>query len=310
MSSKDRINEIIAENLISELVFVDVGAQSKLDLIPNFNEIMVVYGFEPNVVEFNKLQDVYKNNSFLSLSLNCLALSDHATSSDFTFSKHSSMSSFREVDIENYKKHFGSYPNFKKWIENISTEVTEKVECTTLDSFFKNKVEVIDFLKLDTQGTELEILKGGLEFLTHKKINILKLEVSTIPIYKNQFLFSDIDLFLRNLGYELVDFISYRDFYQPVNSSTQHYAPCGDAIYVLNDQFLDEKSKIKTGLILSWLGYKSLSKYLLQQTKVSQTDQMIIEGYSFQSSKSKLKKIIKNFCPPFLIFYGKKVFFK
>jgi len=64
----------------------------------------------------------------------------------------------------------------------------------------------LDFIKLDTQGYELQILKGAEHSL--KNILGIELEVSFIEIYKNQPLFGEISSFLYQHGYEFYDFIT------------------------------------------------------------------------------------------------------
>jgi hypothetical protein len=76
------------------------------------------------------------------------------------------------------------------------------VETTTLDEWARNNdVHIVDYIKIDTQGTELEILKGGINVL--KNVRTLEVEVEFNPIYVGQPIFSDVDLFLRSEGFVL-----------------------------------------------------------------------------------------------------------
>lgn len=76
------------------------------------------------------------------------------------------------------------------------------VETTTLDSWAsESNVNVIDHIKVDTQGTELEILKGGTGIL--KTVRSLEIEVEFNPIYLGQPVFSEVDAFLRSEGFVL-----------------------------------------------------------------------------------------------------------
>ena len=59
----------------------------------------------------------------------------------------------------------------------------------------------IDIVKLDIQGYEMEALQG-MEGLLHS-IKIIVTEVAFIPLYENQPLFSDIDLFLQKINFQL-----------------------------------------------------------------------------------------------------------
>jgi FkbM family methyltransferase len=58
------------------------------------------------------------------------------------------------------------------------------------------------FLKLDTQGTELEILRSGLTLLP--SVECVKIETCFYPFYRGQSLFADVDAFLREHGFVLL----------------------------------------------------------------------------------------------------------
>ena len=79
---------------------------------------------------------------------------------------------------------------------------TAEIETTTLDLWAaKNKVLVVDYIKIDTQGSELEILKGGVGVL--QTARCLEVEVEFNPIYLGQPIFSEVDIFLRCQGFVL-----------------------------------------------------------------------------------------------------------
>jgi FkbM family methyltransferase len=60
------------------------------------------------------------------------------------------------------------------------------------------------FLKLDTQGTELEILQSG-ERLLDSSVQGIYIETNFQAFYREQPLFADVDTFLRARGFGLVD---------------------------------------------------------------------------------------------------------
>jgi hypothetical protein len=70
-----------------------------------------------------------------------------------------------------------------------------------IDSIINESIHII---KLDTQGSELDILKGGVKAL-QENVSALVVEVSFQQFYSKQALFSDIDVFLRELDYVLID---------------------------------------------------------------------------------------------------------
>ncbi len=66
------------------------------------------------------------------------------------------------------------------------------------------------FLKLDTQGTEHEVLKGASRTLKH--VVGLRIELSLLELYQGQARFDELDVHIRRLGFELWDLIpGFRD---------------------------------------------------------------------------------------------------
>jgi hypothetical protein len=83
---------------------------------------------------------------------------------------------------------------------------TEEITVTTLDALTTaGTVPFANIIKLDTQGSELDILKGAAQSLSESVIAI-ETEVEFVPLYKGQPLFGDVDAFLRSAGYELMGF--------------------------------------------------------------------------------------------------------
>ena len=58
-----------------------------------------------------------------------------------------------------------------------------------------------DMLKIDTQGTELDILHGAGRLLD--EVKAVELEVEFVPQYEGQALFADVDCFMRSKGFML-----------------------------------------------------------------------------------------------------------
>jgi hypothetical protein len=67
----------------------------------------------------------------------------------------------------------------------------------------KNDHTKPDFIKIDTQGYELEILKGGEKALAHAEFVLL--EVSLLDIYVNSPLVIDVLNFMKERGFVLYD---------------------------------------------------------------------------------------------------------
>jgi FkbM family methyltransferase len=93
---------------------------------------------------------------------------------------------------------------------NFTVIGTEQVETTRLDDV--PELEGCDFLLVDTQGSELDVLRGGVRAL--ERTAVVEMEVEFVPLYEGQPLFAEIDLFMRERGFllhKLID-ISGRPF--------------------------------------------------------------------------------------------------
>ena len=84
---------------------------------------------------------------------------------------------------------------------------TEKRSLITLDEIMKTDGDKkTDFLKIDTQGYELEILKGAKKTLLSAEFVLL--EVSFLDIYLNAPLASDVLVFMKEHGFVVYDICS------------------------------------------------------------------------------------------------------
>lgn len=73
----------------------------------------------------------------------------------------------------------------------------DKIKTTRLDDV--QNLKKIDFLKMDAQGAELEILQNGRQTL--EECLAIQLEVSFFALYENQPSFGDIDIYMRKMGF-------------------------------------------------------------------------------------------------------------
>ncbi len=79
---------------------------------------------------------------------------------------------------------------------------TVKVDMIPLDHWWESEERPhVSFIKLDTQGSEFDILKGARQLLG--ECVGLEVEAEFSPIYQGQPLFTDIDTFLRAEGFVL-----------------------------------------------------------------------------------------------------------
>jgi FkbM family methyltransferase len=104
---------------------------------------------------------------------------------------------------------------------------TIDVDVTTVDEFcLEQGIEAVDVLKSDTQGYELNVLRGASGLMRRKRIGALVLETNFVPHYEGQALFPEIHSHLSGCGYRLVG------LYQPSRSHVYTLNWC-DALFVL-----------------------------------------------------------------------------
>lgn len=87
-------------------------------------------------------------------------------------------------------------------LDCITLQQVITTQVTTLDAWaLDNELQAIDYLKLDTQGSELEILQGGDSLV--QTARCIDIEVEFNPVYEGQTLFGETDTYLRSKGFVL-----------------------------------------------------------------------------------------------------------
>lgn len=96
---------------------------------------------------------------------------------------------------------------FKGYEHSMKPLFTVEIETTTIDEFCKRENIQFDFLQIDVQGADLDVLKGAIDALENCLLGV-QVEVEFVSLYVQQPLFTDIDLFLRSYGLALFDLIT------------------------------------------------------------------------------------------------------
>ena len=100
------------------------------------------------------------------------------------------------------KKKFDIHNIKERNYENYDITSTLEVECDTINNLLSNlKVKNLDFLKVDTQGAELEILKG----LGNYRPILIKIEAHMFSMYKGAPSWHKLLNYLYELNYVVID---------------------------------------------------------------------------------------------------------
>lgn len=115
-------------------------------------------------------------------------------------------------------------------------EVVEKsvVQTVRLDDVLNERV---DFMKLDVQGAELDVLKGAERLLTGALV--VQTEVEFFPIYRCQPLFDTVFGFLIDRGFELFDFHRLVRYSYEGAENARERLLWADAIFIPAQQRID-----------------------------------------------------------------------
>ena len=107
-------------------------------------------------------------------------------------------SSMYEPNKENFELH-----NIKQRdYENYIITSKQEVECDTLSNLLNEfKIKNLDYLKIDTQGSELEILKG----IGHYRPLLIRLEAHIFSMYKGVPSWNKLLDYLYEMNYVLID---------------------------------------------------------------------------------------------------------
>ena len=113
-------------------------------------------------------------------------------------------------------------------LEGMRLKNVSEIDTVSLDHFcFENKIEKIDFIKIDIQGAELDVFKGAKNIL--KDTLCIISEVEFVPLYIKQPLFGDFYNFLIKEDFMLIKFLGFGGrFMKPI---------------VLNNRMFDNNSQ-------------------------------------------------------------------
>ena len=193
-----------------------------LDFFPDSK----IHAFEVDKNECDKLNELTKEG----LRFHPYALGDKEEKRKFYQTNHPMCSSLYEPNEKLLRLYNNLDVAYLKKITEIKT--------ITLDSFIiKEKIDSIDFIKIDIQGAELDVFRGAEKSL--KDVLTIISEVEFLPIYNEQPLFGDVCSFLSSKdilfhkflgmsGRSLIPVILQND----VNFPTQHL--WSDAVFIKN----------------------------------------------------------------------------
>ena len=179
---------LIRRSVKDNSVFIDVGANVGYYTIwaSQFNPNGKIYSFEPNDLNFERLQENISCNN-LNAQISSVKKAVAAT--------HGFISMTADLDTLNHIIKEGN---------KVSN--TLQVECISLDDFAaQESILYIDYLKIDVEGFELEVLFGAKELILENKIGIIQLEINNALSHSGHSSYEVVDFFKEH-NYKLCSY--------------------------------------------------------------------------------------------------------
>jgi FkbM family methyltransferase len=205
------LDYLLKDKICKNPIIFDVGGnkgQSIEKYLKIFDE-PIIHSFEPIKEIFNIMHEKFKNNK--NIFLNNVALGDKTEKRELNVTaKLGKHSSFNKINPDtDWLKITSELHNTSK--ENYVTSV-QKVNVIKLDDYCKeNEIEVIDLLKIDTQGYEDKVLEGGLNLIKCNKIKSIVTEIMFDNVYEKHFSFSCIEKFIIPYNFRMVGIDLYNN---------------------------------------------------------------------------------------------------
>lgn len=170
------------------------------------NGIQDIVLFEPLEKNFNIL-----HRNIMNVNANIIGHQVALGSEDGSAIMNLSSNDAQSSSILKPKEHLTLHPN-------VTFSGTEEVEVKTLDSF---NYETYNFITMDVQGYELEVLKGSQKTLNN--IDYVYCEVNRGEVYEGNAMIEEIDDYLKQYNFNRVETFWPEEWFK-----------WGDALYIKN----------------------------------------------------------------------------
>ncbi|MEY4986534.1 MAG: hypothetical protein RL567_313 [Bacteroidota bacterium] len=189
----------IFKNLLKDqkLVILDVGANDGW-----FSKIVFRFWPLAKIISFEPLKSMHPYLEILkqqkgTYSYEKIGLGD--------VNKKFMIKEFGTSGLSSFKQIHSSYAYDAQFF-NQQVNTSYEVDVLTLDDYLmERKIEGDFCLKIDTQGFEMEVLRGAQKLFESKRIKVVIIELMTIEKYQGATLYHEIIGYLEIRGLRLVD---------------------------------------------------------------------------------------------------------
>lgn len=227
------------------LISLDIGASNGFNteevFNKKYNKFFDVYSIEPIQEEFNRIDNKQKSN---------LGFWSEDKELDLYITDNIGATSVLKPNLNNFQFIYQQHNS----LDSIRVKKKEKINCIRIDNFCDLKnINEIDFIKIDTQGSEYEILSG----LGKYRPLLIRSETQTIECYENMNTFERLIDLLDQNGYVALNF-------EQLDNSVLKTPIFMDIIFIPKFQIYYESLIIKDrkNKFISLLQIFGLEKYL------------------------------------------------
>lgn len=186
----DDIKQLFDSNNIDRPILFDVGANQgqTIDIFQLYFPTGTIHAFEPGITSYNLINKKYASPS---VTINQAAVSSQEGVATFFDYPQSDLSSLSKLDTKGNS-------------DETIAPTTYEVPTLALDQYCANSnVDVIHLLKTDTQGHEIDVLKGFQKTLKEHKVFLIFIEMNFQSQYENEAHYLTIWNRLVDQGFEL-----------------------------------------------------------------------------------------------------------
>lgn len=187
-----------------------------------------IHCFEPNTSLAAKLKKIKNPNIFI----NNIAVSNAVGKRKFF------------INDQDQKSSFYSFANYKSKVKQIV------IKTTSIDEYCRLKnINKINFIKVDTEGAEPEVLEGSKKMIINNKVDCIYSELSIGKLYNNmEFSIYSLEKYMYD-KFQLVGISFNRDYFKNKDNefiSTFHSLDQKDFIFDLCYLYINKKIRVNS----------------------------------------------------------------
>ena len=224
---KKIINFIKKKNINHIVNFVDIGAHKgeSINLFLNNFKIDNIYAFEPSPINYKFLniyiKNIIKKYNKTNFLVNNYAVGEEEKNVSFKHFNESSSSTTKDINLSS--KYFNKKKRFLKSLNQEKFYKVYNVAQKRLDNIFNlNNIEKIDFIKIDTEGNELNVIKSLGSYID--KVKFIFFEHHYDDMIIKGYTFKDIHSYLSNNNFIQIYKIKmpFRKTFEYIYSQKEH----------------------------------------------------------------------------------------